>query len=202
MVRKAHVSLDFNTFEPANKKAFGNTVILQLTLNAAGNFPNLPFTISQLTDANDDLEEKYNAFLLQGKVAEGALSGSEAVWQTMFTKTAMHVDMIADGSIATISLSGYHHTKTQASSPEIPGASASTAFGGMVKGTVRASIKKHVKDMRGFIYTVGTNDFEVVQKGNQLDIRIGDSFLSLIVSTKKKITFAGLPSRLEGKARI
>ena len=195
MQLKAKVSRDFNQKSAADKVSFGANVILQLTTNG-GTFPNLPFTVVQLQAANDDLQDKWDAFQLQGAIAEGAFLESDAIWESMFSKTGLYVEIIADGSIAIINLSGFKFTKTESTPAVRPDSPDSDMVGGSVKGTVTATAKP-VKGAKGFIFGMATPDFEITRIGDQIIAKLGNSFISFIVGTKRSVKFENLPSHLD-----
>jgi hypothetical protein len=197
-VLKAHVSLDFNRDTPDEQVGLGNTVIALLTENASV-FTDLPVSIADLTTANETLESTYDDFVQFGDSHEGAFLAALESWKDKFTQTAEYVDVVANGSITIINLSGFSHTKTESTkSTKLEAVDTSMKISN-AKGEMSA-LAKGIKGAKGYLFVLATAGMEFQLVGNQVIVRCGQEVVSFSVSTRGSVKFQSLPSKIDVKA--
>src|ERR1051325_3450855 len=190
-----HVSHDFMDMPVLSKINFGPLVIQSLTANGA-TFPHLPVSIADLTTANDKLKAAWNDLMKNSNLI-GAVHESEKDWKEKFLPTANYVDSLANGSEVIITQSGFHHTRTERKPSSRPERATGVDFFSVrQKGGMHARMDAK-KDYRAYVFTLATEDVTVTQQGNQLIVKMGDSVFALMLSTRKKVKFEGLPSRID-----
>lgn len=200
MTRKPKISRAFCRFNPQDKVTFGNNTVTTLSGQTA-TFPNFPVPLIDLTAANNDLNAKYNAFKLYGKSHKQALMESESIWITKWNQTVDYIEVVANGVGSVLELSGIPLTKTTIDPIEPCLKPEANLYIGDTKGTVRAKTKT-VKNAKGYFYAVGTSDFEVQKNGNQYTLKLGNSFVSFIISTQKEVVFTSLPSHIDVQGAV
>lgn len=182
------------------KKTFGDNVITLLTANGAANFPDLPFTVAQITTANNNLASTYATYKQQGVNAKGAFTEAEEIWENIFSRTADYIDMVADGAVGTINLSGFHVTKTETDPAELLDApNNEVEISNNERGCVSA-VAKGLKGTKGYLFTMATSGIALEINGNQITVRAGDEFATFIISTQREVQFKSLPQASTAQA--
>ncbi len=204
MIRKPEILKDYVRMNPLSQVQFGNNVIGALMSNPTVFIPaDLPVTAAELTSATNDLGTKYNNYKQNGVSHKEAFLVAQFVFVERFNLTADYVELVAAmagidaGTI--IQLSTFHLAKTETEPATIPSQPEAEIIGGIVKGEVLVNTKA-IKGAKGFCFGIMTPDFQVTQTGNQITLKVGNSYASFIIGTEREVAFDSLPSFIDAKA--
>lgn len=189
---------------PLSQVQFGNNVIGALMGNPSVFIPaDLPVSVADLTAATSDLSTKYNEYKQKGQSKKEAFLVAQFVWVERFNLTADYVELVAAKSGVeagtVIQLSNFRLAKTESDPATIPTQPEAEIMGGSVKGQVVVNTKA-IKGAKGFCFGVMTPDFQVTQAGNQITLKVGNSYASFIIGTEREVAFTSLPSFIDAKA--
>ena len=104
-MKKPHVTLEFKRFSIPFKVDRGRIVVAQLTGSLV--FKNLPVSMEDLAAKTEELFTRSLATVNGGKEAFALLYQTEKEWNEMMNKTALYVDLFADGDAALILGAGF-----------------------------------------------------------------------------------------------
>ena len=193
MPRKAKASLDFVGFTIPQKIAFGPEVTAALTLNV-GTFATPDVPVADMVSATADLALKYAAAGGGSHLAVQALKNSEKAWDKKYTTNANYVTRIADGETEIVLLSGYHSTKTETTSPPLPGVVINVTSNPAGVGSVDVTNDKQA-DTDYYIYIVAavTAALALTEVNGQLIMAGNNESVTMRIQTKRKANFDALP---------
>jgi len=184
-------SLDFVYDTPANQSVLGDKVINGLTKNAIL-FPTLPHSVADLTMANDDLKNKIKAAANNDTVLRKELFDSTKIWIDNYKTTAKYVSLVANGDETIIVKAGFTPTKSETTPTPKPNTPAIKDLKSPLQsGTIEVSLVSQ-KQTSAYLYMALPLDVKVYQNGNQLNIKIADKEINLVIDTHREISFDGL----------
>jgi hypothetical protein len=104
-MKKPHVTLEFKRFSIPFKVDRGRIVVAQLTGSLV--FKNLPVSMEDLAAKTEELFTRSLATVNGGKEATALMHQTEKEWNDMMYKTALYVDLTANGDAALILGAGF-----------------------------------------------------------------------------------------------
>lgn len=187
-------SLTFKRSKTSEKPVFGANVITSLTA-AATTFPSLPVPIAQLTTINTQLAQAIASALSGNHSAVADVKVKAAAWDVAFTKTAVYVTSVANGSDVIVRSAGFVPTKSETSPVQKPTAVANfkATINGS-KGAIIAGSKNAVPEAKAYVYTAAPEGVNVSFNDNTMIITVGDKTVYVIADTQKQTEFFNLPS--------
>jgi hypothetical protein len=192
MILQLKVSFAFLDESPADKGPIGDLIIAKLTANA-GDYPDLPWTILQLTAANDLVRTRLAEAATGDHAGEVNLRAAEKDWDHKFSDTGKYVNYVAKGVEAKIVNAGYTATSAESHPTPIPGDIVGFDVDpSKTKGRVNIE-SKALPHAEAYLYIAmqggnfpGPGGPEMTRVGNQFTFNFNGARITFLVDTHRK----------------
>ncbi len=196
MQRTSITLLDFIRLPVEKKPGFGNGVTSGLT-TYADDFPDLPLKVSELEATNAALTSGITDAQTGNHVAKAGLITLEKAWDAAFRTTGKYVGGLANGDIVLIEKGGFEPTKTETTTPQVPGAVKNfNAEPEKASGTVTVGCDA-ADGVKGYLFIAAQNGANITQSGNTIVITVGEIKVFVEVDTHRKIMMHNLTAKTE-----
>jgi hypothetical protein len=191
------VSFAFLDDAPSDKVVGGGLITGKLAANAA-QYPDLPWTVLQLTGVNNLLNTKLSEAATGDHSAEAALHAAEKDWDHKFTDTGKYVNYVAKGDEQKIKDAGFKATQSESHPTQVPGALQNfEAEPVKTKGRIHVETKA-MHDADAYLYIgvqgMGAANVDMQRVGNQVTFNIMGTKISFLVDTHRKADMDGFTS--------
>jgi hypothetical protein len=194
------VSFAFLDDSPGDKRTTGDLIISKITANA-GDYPDLPWTILELTAANNLLKTTVPAAATGDHSAEADLHGAEKDWDHKFSDTGKYVNYVAKGDESKIVNAGYKATSGESHPTPAPGDLVSfDAQASKTKGRITME-SKAMPHADAYLYMAvqganfpGPAGIQMERLGNQFTFTVNGAKITLLVDTHRKAQIDALNS--------
>jgi len=200
MQLKQNASLKFLAAQPADKVILGRAVITALGATTA--FPNIPYTIRELEEVNENLSATTAAARTGSKVDIEKRDVAEKLWNNDFRLTAKYVNQVANNDTDVLVKSGFPLTKAT-SSPKAKPAEIekfTLSTDGLINA-VNVSVKVD-RNTTAYLTLALPTDATFKQADSQIEITIGDVKLYATVNTQNTVTLNNLPTDAKLKVAV
>jgi len=194
---KVKVLLSFLRLLIVDKILRGKLVISGVTSQAA-KLPNLPFTVVQLTAANDDLDKKTQAAADGGKTAIKARNAAEKVWDNNFKATANYVNAVANGDALFISQCGFESSSEHSTTKQVPNQLVNLKGEAITNAPGNIAISSNTEsNAKAYASIITSTNAVVDQVGDMIIVTVGNEKVYLVLDTHHKSVAHELPSGTE-----